>query len=262
MQEIIGGTMEHIIRIQEAGCTGCGDCVKDCPQNVLYLEEKIAKLKHQDCIMCGHCQAVCPENVISISGYTEEPVPLSAHAALAPEELLHAMRSRRSIRQYTPEPLSRDLLQQLLAAGNAAPTLKNAQDVRYIVLEESLQEIEGLAHSILPSLFEAMKVPKERQDSLLIGEHFFTFGAPCAIAIFADSKISAHLAAANIALMAESLKLGTLYSGFLTKAINLNPAIQKRIGAEGKCVEVILVGHPEVHYLRTTQKHEPVVKYH
>lgn len=253
--------MKHIIRIQEVGCTGCGDCVKDCPQNVIYLEDKLAKLKHQDCIMCGHCQAVCPENVISISGFTEEPVALDTYASLAPTELLHAMRSRRSTRQYNTDPIRRDLLEQLLSAGNAAPTLKNAQDVRYIVLENSLHEVEGLAYKILPKLFQEMNVSKERQDSLLISEHFFSFGTPMAIAIFAETTIDAHLAAANIALMAEALKLGTLYSGFLAKAINLSPEIQKRIGAEGKCAIVLLVGHPEVHYLRTTQKHAPMVSY-
>jgi NAD-dependent dihydropyrimidine dehydrogenase PreA subunit len=47
-------------------CTGCGDCVLECPVHALALEQGHAVLAHaEDCQYCGDCEELCPEGAIA-----------------------------------------------------------------------------------------------------------------------------------------------------------------------------------------------------
>jgi len=50
-------------------------------------------------------------------------------------ETLQAITERRSIRRFAPEPLPRDLIERVLEAAVLAPSAKNAQPWRFVVLE-------------------------------------------------------------------------------------------------------------------------------
>jgi formate hydrogenlyase subunit 6/NADH:ubiquinone oxidoreductase subunit I len=51
-------------------CTGCGQCVQICPDEVFTLENQKARPGvgiFLGCIACGHCVAVCPVGAISVT---------------------------------------------------------------------------------------------------------------------------------------------------------------------------------------------------
>ena len=50
-------------------------------------------------------------------------------------EVLKAIQQRRSIRRFTPEPLTREQIQTILEAGRWAPSGKNTQPWRFVVVE-------------------------------------------------------------------------------------------------------------------------------
>ncbi len=50
-------------------------------------------------------------------------------------ELQEAIRTRRSIRQFTDTPVPHDLLEQVVALAAWAPSWKNTQISRYIAVE-------------------------------------------------------------------------------------------------------------------------------
>jgi nitroreductase len=52
-------------------------------------------------------------------------------------ELMEAIRTRRSIRHYRPEAVERDKLLRVLEAGRLAPSARNEQEWRYIIVEEA-----------------------------------------------------------------------------------------------------------------------------
>lgn len=48
-------------------CIGCGNCVKNCPQNCIE-KGKPYKIVQEHCLHCGNCHAVCPVNAVERVG--------------------------------------------------------------------------------------------------------------------------------------------------------------------------------------------------
>ena len=134
-----------LIEIDAERCVGCGKCVADCVGSNLAVEDGIAQVKGR-CILCGHCVAVCPTAAVSIPGYDMADVEPAAPAGetIDAADLLRAIKSRRSVRSFKPEPVSRQELELVLQAGRYTATAKNAQGCRFIVVQDGLEI--GRAH--------------------------------------------------------------------------------------------------------------------
>lgn len=52
-------------------------------------------------------------------------------------EALECIKTRRSIRKFKPEPVSKDTLEQIVEAASMAPSWKNTQITRYNVIENA-----------------------------------------------------------------------------------------------------------------------------
>ncbi|GAB4319515.1 MAG: ferredoxin family protein [Promethearchaeota archaeon] len=54
------------ITIDHDACTGCGECVSNCPADVFELKnEKSVVVNLDDCAECCVCVDNCPENAIT-----------------------------------------------------------------------------------------------------------------------------------------------------------------------------------------------------
>ena len=49
-------------------CTGCGDCVEECPSGSIVLEKDKAFINMEDCIRCASCHELCPEEAVRHDG--------------------------------------------------------------------------------------------------------------------------------------------------------------------------------------------------
>ncbi len=47
-------------------CEGCGNCVRKCSQEALYLKDNKAKVIEEKCLLCGYCASACPNFAIKI----------------------------------------------------------------------------------------------------------------------------------------------------------------------------------------------------
>ena len=56
-------------------------------------------------------------------------------------QVIETIISRRSVRLYEAKPISREILQVLINAGNMAPTGANAQNWRFVVVENKALRI-------------------------------------------------------------------------------------------------------------------------
>lgn len=247
---------EHMIRVDPAKCVGCGLCRKDCPANNISIEDQKAHILGQDCILCGHCVAICPKNAVSMTGFNEPPVEIDAPTVLDPQTLLAAIKTRRSIRQFTARPVAQETLAQIVEAGRLTPTGGNAQGVSFIVLQSGLARFEKAAVCLFRRLLPLARLLNATAKRMRIDDHFFFKKAPAAIVIVSRSQVDGALAAANMALTAEACGLGVLYSGFFSAAVNHSRSLRKGLGlGRGeKAVTTLVLGYSAVAYRRTAQK--------
>lgn len=240
------------ISINEEKCIGCSLCVKDCPGNCLYIESGKAHARADGCIECGHCYAICPEGAVKMNAYDcpeEAAVPMTEIPA---DTLLAAMRSRRSVRHFTERSVEPEKIEMILEAGRYSPTGSNRQDVSYVILGSRQKEAEAICVELfrkgtsLPSRIESFA------ERIKIDDNFFFKGAPLVILVTARSGVNAGLASSYMEIMAESLGLGVLYSGFFVLCTKLSRKLRKLIGIPmgSKVVTCMVIGYPAVKYQR------------
>ena len=66
--------------INEDTCTGCGECVKSCPMDVIRMDEKKEKAVieyPEECMLCEFCVLDCPVEAISVSLEKHSPLIVS-----------------------------------------------------------------------------------------------------------------------------------------------------------------------------------------
>ena len=254
--------MKHIIKVNEDSCIGCEMCIKDCPQQNIYLSNNKAIIKSDNCIKCGHCSAICPNESIEISGYDEKPKYVNELNKIKPDELLNSIMSRRSIRQFTNKEIPKEYIENIIEAGRLSPTAKNSQSVSYIIIEKDKRKIEDIAVNVFRRFIKILGIFKKSYKNLKIDDDFFFKKAPLIIGVVSNSKVDGALAASNMALMAESLELGVLYSGFFSFASKISFGLKKELGLKKeKIVTTLVIGYPNVKYRRTALRDKAEIIY-
>lgn len=253
---------EHLIQIDKKACIGCSQCIKDCPANNIALTDKKAYIKQQRCIKCGHCVAICPKQAVSMTGFNEPPIEFKEKTVVDSYQLMQALKTRRTIRQFKDQPISDEVIKQIIEAGRLTPTGSNAQDVSYIVLKDNLKDFEKIAVRLFRRLLPLIKLVNSTAKEVPIDDDFFFKKAPTVILVVSKNQINGALAASNMALMAEAHGLGVLYSGFFTMAVKYSPKLRKQLQLKnGKIIAALVLGYPNVNYRRTVQKEEATIHY-
>jgi ferredoxin len=69
--------------VDQEKCTKCGDCIKDCPVEIIAFSPEypdIIEGKEDECISCQHCFTICEPGAISIFGLNpDESMPLKGN---------------------------------------------------------------------------------------------------------------------------------------------------------------------------------------
>lgn len=112
-------------------------------------------------------------------------------------DLLQMMKNRRSVRAYTGDPIPAEKLEQILQAGQLAPSGKNLRTVEFVVVEEreTLQKLVGSRSAGAGMLADAA----------------------CAVVVIADAEKGdiwiedSSLAMGNMLLMAEYLEVAACW---------------------------------------------------
>ena len=255
-----------MVKINRDLCIGCGECAADCPVDVLHIIEGKAEVSGP-CFQCGHCVAVCPSEAVSIPEYDMAGVEAYQKDSftVSPENFLHAVKFRRSIRSYKDTRISREVLEQIIEAGRYTATAKNAQACTFVAVQTRLPEFKELFWSEFPYILEILRETKpdyvraftrfyEKWKKDPKDDTFF-FNAPCLLITAADNPLDGGLAAANMENMAVAEGAGALYSGYLQRTVSVSPKLMEWLGLEGRTLACcMLLGYPAVKYQRTAPR--------
>lgn len=258
-----------MITIDKERCIGCGACAADCFPEAISLEDGKAQVVGR-CIECGHCFAVCPADAVDMG----EDYPLEDVIEFSdwPPEfegdtLLAALKSRRSIRRFKPGKLPQAMLARVLDAGRFTPTGSNAQNVRYVIVQEGLEVVKRavwenfsaiidgyVAKAGKGRLYDTLSHMQARHEADPSDDRLF-FNAPALLIVCSPAPLNGGLAASSIALMAHVEGLGTLYSGFIQMALAQNSTLCEALGIQPEEINAcLLVGVPAVTYERTAPR--------
>lgn len=270
-------------------CIGCGLCVTVCPDQAIELVGKVAQLSGRECMGCCHCQAVCPAEAISVLNVSLNFVTFSENEHWLPfgggdiSSLVRLMRSRRSCRNFTDEPVARPCLEDLVKIGTTAPSGTNSQAWTFTILDCRKEVIAfgDLVAAFFRKLNKMAQNPVIRFASKLfyrdkLGDYYRKYyptvsgglreweeqgrdrlfhGASAVILVGAKENAScpaedALLATQNILLAAHTMGLGTCLIGFAVEAIKHDPSIKLSLGAssEESIFSVIALGYPDEAY--------------
>ncbi|MCR5576299.1 MAG: nitroreductase family protein [Oscillospiraceae bacterium] len=254
-----------MVIIDREKCVGCGLCALDCLARAISVEDGRAAIV-KGCFHCGHCVAICPAEAVRIEGgdYDMRDVePVGAGFGVGAEAFLHAVKTRRSIRQFGRECPSRAELETILEAGCFSPTASNAQNVSYIVFTEGTERLRALAMAELRKLkddeqaFYTVFPPPMSLSRVHFEDDDFLFkGAPAVILTVSPHAVNAAIASCNMEMEAAALGLGALYVGFFARLAAHSEALRSFLGLkpEDTVVTCLALGPPAVEYQRTVPR--------
>ena len=149
-------------------------------------------------------------------------------------EVLKAIKSRRTIRRFKPNPIDAKMLRSILEAGRWAPSFSNLQPWRFIVIKD-----QGLKNAL----------DKAARESVL---HLGINEAPVVILVCVDRRIdplhaieAGAAATQNMTLAAHSLGLGAGWIGIW--GTEAEASIQKifKLPETVRAVSLLPIGIPD-----------------
>ncbi|MHB0935160.1 MAG: nitroreductase family protein [Armatimonadota bacterium] len=166
-------------------------------------------------------------------------------------ELMEAIYTRRTVRNYTSDPVPRETLQWLLDAAVQAPTGMNTQPWAFGVLEgvDRLKDFSDRAKGYLRDHLSDFPDLERYRGLIENPEINLCHGAPACIVIYAKPGATpvndCSMAAQNVMLAACALGLGTCWVGFLSFLLN-QPEVKAELGVPDgyQVIAPIVVGRP------------------
>jgi len=245
----------YTVKVDEDKCVGCGSCASICSMGALEMGEKGPVLSHPEkCIGCTHCTAVCPTRAIhavkrpNAPAEQPEPVPTEDFGDKKPfmpmEDISRHIAARRSVRFFTDEVPSRELLEKVLQAARYAPTACNFRNVKFVMItnQDHIKTLRDLCMKQYP-------MPRVLLPS------------PCLLIVMAPSLCpdDATIAATTVDLVARSAGLGCTFAGLVRRAIEQDEEVRnyltdvcgvKGLGENAICPLYLGFPGPEAAFIR------------
>ena len=245
------------------------------------------------CNSCGHCVLICPVGAITHENCPPERIH-TVNPGLLPsyENMKEAIVSRRSIRTFQDKPVERTVMEAIIDGARHAPTAKNTQSTRYIVVRDKklLGEIaaatalwlEGVSKKLRNpawGLLYALKTREGRAETkrrvgqfmriaeeMQAGRDAVLFDAPALVLFYTErgvtlAEANTNLAVQNATLIAASLGLGSFYTGYVVMACRHDKTIPRLLRLPAGCTIYggLALGYPKITFSRWIERNKAEV---
>lgn len=268
------------IALDRNRCVGCNKCVKVCPSQIFTVAaDGIELVNTENCIGCGHCVCVCGNGAVVHSLFPQEKIHKIDYSVYpSARQLMLLCKARRSNRAFSTAPVPEESLRMILDAAHAAPTASNMQQVEFTVVRdrEMIRKIQEFVVNLFGHYVKLLENPLFKPFLKLFFKKYYRYvpvyyrmkkemeqgrdmilrGASAVIFIHTPSgsmfgEADGNLAYQNGSLMAESLGVSQLYTGFVCTAIKMGKGkFEKMIGlpTDRKIVAGMAIGMPLFRY--------------
>jgi len=228
-------------------CSGDAICRVVCPKDLLRMENGFPVLpedRELQCNFCGQCVAFCPNGAVSLESFSDGAVEvLNPDLRITPAQAEQFLKSRRSVRTFTAEPVARDVIQKLLDAARLAPSGGNNQIIQWVVVErtEAVRELAGLVAEWFDTTARADPVASKRYaiDSILTrfrsGTDVILRNAPHLVVACTPAKavwgaVDSAIALAVFNLAAHAHNVGCCWAGYFIRAAATSEKLRTYLG--------------------------------
>ncbi len=268
------------IEIDKDKCNQDGLCVAVCPSRLFEYHKETPPTTVKDiesmCIRCGHCVAVCPTGALkhrSLDIHRFETV--EEEFRLSTEQCEAFFKGRRSIRAYKDKPVSQEKITRLIDIARYAPTARNSQGVRWLVVTD-MAEIKRYSGLVIDFFRVVLSEgvpginPNPHLGKLIsdfdAGTDVILRDVPALIITYGDkenrlAQNDCVIALANLELITSAMGLGGCWAGFfMTAAANYDPLKEAlALPEKHQCFGALMIGYPRFRYQRVPIRKEPKI---
>ena len=257
-------------------CTKCGSCVRECPMNLIRMNDlpEIPETAEAFCCQCGHCLAICPGG--AIGGFRESKKEGHVKFTITPDEMGSHMKSRRSIRHYSDQPVTRETMEEVFEIIRYAPSAANGQPVEWTVINDP-EKVSQISSRTIEWMKEVSKGDSPLKDIMPLDSMIGSWEngmdpilrkAPCLVVAHAASGnnmafTDGIIALTHFDLALPSFGMGGCWAGILNIVCNQNPTLKELLGVpeENTVIYPFMVGYPKYQYHRIPERNQPKIRW-
>jgi nitroreductase len=248
--------------------------VQICHEHCIKIENNRLQIDYDFCSTCTQCIAICPKDALSWNSI--EPAKYNKELLPGSNQLDELLKERRTIRDFKPEKISKDLLEEIVNYAVYSPA--HSFDFKALIIdnEHVIDQIDRIIFKFSsrihhffyrPKFFyrivrlftpdrvhEYLKAKPKLEAAINRGRNFKTV-PPAIIMIIADKRIPLILESAQYALYSVNLYAHIKGLGcrnlvgnqmFLNRSKSIRPILG--LGKHEKIVGTMALGYPSVKF--------------
>lgn len=157
-----------VITVDKDTCTNCGLCIRICPTRNFRSSgdvlRKATVVDHpEECVLCGHCLCVCSTKSIIHSGFDPSGFThIINKKPVTPELAFNFLSQRRSVRNYSKERPSAELLEKIVQIAGYAPGSPHhrvgwVRNMTIVSGEENMKIVRDMTADYMQLLLKLLK---------------------------------------------------------------------------------------------------------